>query len=127
MRIIPVLLAFVLALTCFAGCATTEPPADSAEPSQTVSEEMPSTESPDVSQKEEPEGMQTETYYLGTEDRILAYIPNCVKDSADGTVSLVLNLHWTSGTPEEQVSENGWLEVSEKEGFLMLTPDKEAI
>ena len=122
MRRIPVLLAFILALACLAGCAGTEPPADSTEPSQTVSGETPAAESPDAAQKEEPEGMQTETYYLGTEDRILAYIPNCVKDSADGTVPLVLNLHWTSGTPEEQVSENGWLVVSEKEGFLMIAP-----
>lgn len=104
MRIIPVLLAFVLVLTCFAGCATTEPPADSAEPSQTVSKETPSTESPDVSQKEEPEGMQTETYYLGTEDRILAYIPNCVKDSADGTVPLVLNLTGSWKCPKKRAS-----------------------
>ncbi len=118
MRRIPVLLAFAIVLTSFAGCAKAEVPADSTEPSQTESEEK----SPDAPQKEEPEGMQTETYYLGTEDRILAYIPNCVKDSADGTVPLTLNLHWTGGTPEEQVSENGWLEVSEKEGFLMIAP-----
>ena len=124
MRKIPVLLALALALVCFAGCAGTEPPADSTEPPETVSEETPAAESPDVAQKEEPEGMQTETYYLGTEDRILAYIPNCVKDSADGTVPLVLNLHWTGGTPEEQVSENGWLEVSEKEGFLTVATHK---
>ena len=120
MRKTPILLVIILALTNFCGCADT--PQDYTEPPRTVSGEMSSAELPNVPQKEQIEGMQTETYYLGTEDRILAYIPNCVKDSADGTVPLVLNLHWTSGTPEEQVSENGWLPVSEKEGFLMIAP-----
>ena len=122
MRRIPVLLAVALALTCFSSCTAPDTPANYTEPPETVTEEKASTEPSDITQKEQAEGMQTETYYLGTEDRILAYIPNCVKDSADGTVPLVLNLHWTSGTPEEQVSENGWLEVSEKEGFLMIAP-----
>ena len=80
------------------------------------------TESISDDETEREEGMQTETYYLGTDDRILAYIPNSVKDSTDGTVPMVLNLHWTGGTPEEQVSENGWLEMSEKEGFIMIAP-----
>ena len=71
---------------------------------------------------ESAEGMQIETYYLGTNDRILAYIPNCIKENEFGTVPMVLNLHWTGGTPEEQVSENGWTEVSEKEGFIMIAP-----
>lgn len=41
---------------------------------------------------------------------------------ADGTVPLVFNLHWTGGTLEGQVSENGWLEVAEAEGFIMIAP-----
>ena len=73
-------------------------------------------------EKEAMSGMDTETYYLGTKDRIIAYIPTAVKNRADGTVPLVLNLHWTGGTPEEQVSENGWLEVAESEGFIMIAP-----
>ncbi len=42
--------------------------------------------------------------------------------SPEGTVPMVLNLHWTSGTPEEQVSANGWLEVAQAEGFIMIAP-----
>ena len=71
---------------------------------------------------ESGEGMQAETYYLGTDDRILAYIPDSIKGCEKGTVPMILNLHWTGGTPEEQISENGWLEVSEKEGFIMIAP-----
>lgn len=85
----------------------------------TVSEE---TEDAPEHEMEDREGMKTETYYLGTDDRILAYIPDSVKEGETGTVPMVLNLHWTGGTPEEQVSENGWLEVSEKEGFIMIAP-----
>ena len=58
MRRIPVLLAFALALACLAGCAGTEPPADSTEPSQTVSEETPAAESLDAAQKEETDMKQ---------------------------------------------------------------------
>lgn len=122
MRRIPVLLALALALACFSSCTMPDTPSNYTEPTETVTEEKTSTETSDITQKEQAEGMQTETYYLGTEDRILAYIPNRVRDSADGTVPLVLNLHWTGGTPEEQVSENGWPKVSEKEGFLMIAP-----
>ena len=32
---------------------------------------------------------------------------------------MVLNLHWTGVTPEAQVSENGWLKVSERESFIL--------
>ena len=116
------IIAFILVLTFFAGCTASDTLLDYIEPTQTAVEEVSSAELSDVKQKEQTKGMHTETYYLGTKDRILAYIPNCVKDSASGTVPLVLNLHWTSGMPEEQVSENGWLEVSEKEGFLMIAP-----
>ena len=122
MRKISVLLSFAFVLTYFSGCTKTDAPTGSDELLQMLNEEITAEGSLDITQKEQIEGMQTETYYLGTEDRIIAYIPNCIKDSADGTIPLVLNLHWTSGTPEEQVSENGWLEVSEKEGFLMIAP-----
>ena len=40
----------------------------------------------------------------------------------EGTVPMVLNLHWTGGTPEEQVSANGWMEVARAEGFIMIAP-----
>ena len=71
---------------------------------------------------ESGEGMQAETYYLGTDDRIMAYIPDSIKGCEEGTIPMILNLHWTGGTPEEQISENGWLEVSEKEEFIMIAP-----
>lgn len=68
------------------------------------------------------DGMRTETYYIDNDDRIIAYIPNGITTSADGTVPMVLNLHWTGGTPEEQVSENGWIELAEKERFITIAP-----
>lgn len=66
--------------------------------------------------------MTTETYYLGTKDRIIAYLPQSAMSSPEGTVPMVLNLHWTGGTPEEQVSANGWLEAAQAEGFIMIAP-----
>ena len=64
----------------------------------------------DIKETEATGEMQTETYYLGTDDRIIAYLPSSVKSKSEGTVPIVLNLHWTRGTPEEQVSENGRLQ-----------------
>ena len=72
--------------------------------------------------QEVTESVITETYYLGTDDRIIAYLPESAEMKPEGTVPMILNLHWTGGTPEEQVSLNGWLEVAEKEGFIMIAP-----
>ena len=66
--------------------------------------------------------MRTEQYRLDQSDRIIAYIPASAENAQAGTVPMILNLHWTSGTPEAQVSENGWLPVAEKEGFIMIAP-----
>lgn len=75
-----------------------------------------------VKSSEASVGMKTESYYLKSKDRIMAYLPDSIADSPDESVPMVLNLHWTGGTPEEQVSENGWLPVSEAEGFIMIAP-----
>lgn len=97
----------------------TEPSDMTEQVDKPVSEEA----SPILNDETEGEdAMRTETYYLGTDDRIVAYIPDSIRDNAEGSVPMVLNLHWTGGTPEEQVSENGWLEVSEAEGFVMIAP-----
>lgn len=68
------------------------------------------------------DGMRVETYTLGTEDRILAYIPESAAGKKDGEIPMVLNLHWSGGTPEEQVSENGWDKAAAEEGFIMIAP-----
>lgn len=68
------------------------------------------------------DGMRVETYTLGTEERILAFIPESAAGKKDGEVPMVLNLHWSGGTPEEQVSENGWDKVAAEEGFIMIAP-----
>lgn len=70
----------------------------------------------------ENDQMRQETYYFTSNDRIIAYIPQSAVTAEEGTVPMVLNLHWTSGTPEAQVIENGWLETAEAEGFIMIAP-----
>lgn len=71
---------------------------------------------------EEEFGMETEVYDLGTGEEILAYLPAGARSTPAGSVPMVLNLHWTGGTPEEQVSENGWLDVAREEGVVMIAP-----
>ena len=66
--------------------------------------------------------MKKDIYYLGTNDRITAYIPKSTETDDEGTIPMVLNLHWTSGTPEDQVTENGWLEVAKAEVFIIIAP-----
>lgn len=73
-------------------------------------------------EKEGQAGMKRETWYLGSEDRIIACLPALALNSDAGTVPMVLNLHWTGGTPEEQISENGWAETAEENGFIMIAP-----
>ncbi len=123
------LLASMAILLVLTACANNVQDSDrqTAEEYSVVLEEEKGTvskETEDASEQEMEgkEGMRTETYYLGTGERILAYIPESVKECETGTVPMVLNLHWTGGTPEEQVSENGWLEVSAQEGFIMIAP-----
>lgn len=116
-----IILSFLIVLS-----ACSHPQSDGSIQEETAAEAkestMPLENTSFPEEKETVSGMNTETYYLGTKDRIIAYIPTTVMNRADGTVPLVLNLHWTGGTPEEQVSENGWLEVAEAEGFIMIAP-----
>lgn len=129
MKKMRILLAFAVLALSVTGCGkngdngpVTQGQYESSDTERQMEEDKSSISSSESINLEEVDGMVTETYYLGTEDRILAYIPESVRNNPDGSVPMVLNLHWTGGAPEEQVSENGWLEVSEREGFLIIAP-----
>ena len=80
----------------------------------------------DTAQQDTEQGMNTEIYSLSGSDRIVAYLPEGILNQPAGTVPLVLNLHWTGGSPEEQAELNGWLPVAEAEGFIMIAPAYES-
>lgn len=66
---------------------------------------------------ESGEGMQAETYYLGTDDRILAYIPDSIKGCEKGTVPMILNLHGREGHRRSRYRKMAGLRYRKRKGL----------
>lgn len=106
-HIFEILLSFLLLLT---GCGT---PADPAQPTQTA------TPPGEVTEVEVGEVEQItvggKTVYL--------YVPQRVKDAPETKVPMVLFMCGTTCDPLENMVDSGWVELAEREGIIVISPD----
>lgn len=107
----PVLVSVFLALLTLAGCG----PAGGGTPESSVSLSVPSKtviEASEVKQFSMPDGKTV--YY---------YVPQAVESAPDAKVPLVLFMCGTTCDPLENLVDSGWVDLAEKEGIIVVSPD----
>lgn len=66
--------------------------------------------------------LKHETYQLDHHGLIHVYIPETVINNSN-FAPLVLDLNCTTGNPEAEVKTNGWDQVADEEGFILIAPN----
>lgn len=69
------------------------------------------------------EAVSMENFLMENGKTVYYYVPQNIKEHPEDKVPLVLFMCGTSCDPVDNVVESGWLELAEKENFIVISPD----